>query len=163
MLHWAASAHSRVVPAAAFAYLADPRRAPEWFARVDVEDVAPGPPHAGQTWRFVEHRRGGAPSATPVRMAVYDPPRRFIWETQLTRGRTNVAWELACEPAAEGGTTLRLTLRWRPGPLGWPMALAAAVFMRGALEERTQRTVERARDAVEAAHPPPAGGRRRRQ
>jgi len=163
MLHWAASVHSRVVPVAAFAYLADPRNAPEWFARVGVEDLAPGSPYAGQTWRFVELRRRGVPSATPVRMVVYDPPRGFTWETQLARARTNVAWQLACEPAAEGGTTLRLTLRWRPGPLSWPMALAAAIFMRGALEERTQRTVERARDAVEAAHPPPAGGRHKRR
>ncbi len=114
MLQWTGMAHTRVAPAAAFAYLADPQHAPAWFARVAVEDLAPGPPRVGQRWRFVERGRRGTPSAKPVRMSVYDASC-FTWETQLSRGRTNLAWDVECVPDPEGGTTLALSVRWRPG------------------------------------------------
>jgi hypothetical protein len=153
MLHATGETHTQAAPAAALAYLADPRHAPKWFASVAVEGLAGGPPRAGQTWRFVE--RGGRGAARPVRMALYEPGARFIWETQLGRARTNITWEVAASaaPEGEGGATLRLVTRWRPGLLGWPAALAAAMLARGALARRAQRTIERARDAVESAPP----------
>lgn len=157
MLQWTGTAHTRVSPAAAFAYLADPQHAPEWFARVAVEDLAPGPPHVGQRWRFVERGRRGTPRAKPVRMSVYDASC-FTWETRLSRGRTNLVWDVECVPDPDGGTTIVLSLRWRPGLLDWPVTLAGAILGGRALAERAQRTVERARDAVEAAYPAPGAG-----
>jgi hypothetical protein len=151
MLHATGETHTQTAPAAALAYLADPRHAPEWFASVAVEGLADEPPRAGQTWRFVE--RGSRGTARPVRMALYEPGTRFIWETQLGPARTNIVWEVttSAAPEGEGGATLRLETRWRPGLLGWPAALAAALLTRAALARRAQRTIERARDAVEAA------------
>lgn len=160
---WTASATTRVGPVAAFAYLADPRHADAWFARVEVRDLPPGPLRAGSAWVFYEP---AARSLKPMRLAAYDESRRFVWQTRLPRPRTNLVWELALAPASGYGTTLTFTLRWRPTPLGLPLALAAVLLSRGALAHRTQQTVERARDAVEAAYPAPppragegAGGR----
>ena len=153
MLSGIGSVHTRVAPAAAFAYLADPSHAGEWFANVATQELEPGPLRAGLRWRFVA--QSGKPDAKPVRMTAYEPTKRFTWETQLAGSRTNIVWELEFAPAPEGGTTLRLTMRWRPGPLGWPMALAATTLMRGVLPQRAQRTVEHARDAVEDAYPAP--------
>jgi hypothetical protein len=168
MLQGTGTTRTRVAPATALAYLADPRHAPEWFARVAVEDLeAAGAPRAGQTWRFVEGSEGSrrARRGKPVRMVVYEAGKRFVWESQLARGQTNTVWEVDSAPAAEGGTTLRLSVRWRPSGLGWPWVLVAALVRRGALRERAQHTVERAQEAVEAAYPaaptPVAGGAER--
>jgi hypothetical protein len=147
---WTATTTTRVGPAAAFAYLADPRHADAWFARVEVRNLPPGPPRAGHGWVFYEP---AARSLKPVRLAVHDEPRRFVWETRLRRPRTNMVWELALAPASGSGTTLTFTMRWRPAPLGLPLALAAVLLSRGALDRRTQQTIERARDALEAVYP----------
>jgi hypothetical protein len=154
MLQGTGTTHTQAAPTAALAYLADPHHAGAWFASVATEGLAAGPPRAGQTWRFVE--RGGRGAARSVRMALYDSHARFIWETQLGWARTNIVWEVEATAAPEGGATLRLTTRWRPGPLGWPAALAAALLARGAVARRAQRTIERARDAVESAATPSA-------
>lgn len=157
MLSGEGSAHTRVSCAVAFAYLADPRHAPEWFAHVNVQGLEPGPPRLGQTWTF--SGSGGAGKPQPVHLAVYDPPHCFVWRTQLPRWRTNIVWTVTCAPAPEGGTLLALTTRWQPGLAGWPpallAALLAAVITRGSLRDRAQRTVEHARDAVEEAYPAP--------
>lgn len=157
MLSGEGTAHTRVSCAVAFAYLADPRHAAEWFARVDSERQPAGPPRLGQMWTF--SGAGSAQHSQPVRLAVYDPPHRFVWQTQLPRWRTNIIWSVAAAPAPEGGTTLALTTRWQPGLVGWPTTLLAALlaFLRPgvSLRARAQRTIERARDAIEAAYPAP--------
>jgi Polyketide cyclase / dehydrase and lipid transport len=152
MLAGTGTTHTRVSPVAAFNFLSDPRHAAEWFASVLVEGLDARSPKAEQSWRFVDVAKH---ETRHVHCVVYDPPRRFIWETLIPKGRVNLVWEVACESAVEGGTTLRLTTRWKPGLLGWPMVLVAALLRRGALQERSQRTVERARDAVELAYPAP--------
>jgi hypothetical protein len=149
MLFATAETHTTAPPAAALAYLADPRHAGEWFAGVDAVGLDDGPAHVGQQWRFVERSARGA--VRPIHMARYEPGARFIWETRLGTLRTNIAWEVAATAVPAGGATLRLKTRWRPGLLGWPAALAAALLARGALARRAQRTIERGRDAVEAA------------
>lgn len=169
MLAGSGTTHTRVSPVAAFTFLSDPRHAGEWFASVSVEGLDARSPKAEQRWRFVDAAKH---ETRPVRCVVYDPPHRFNWETLVPRGRVNLVWEVAFESAAEGGTTLRLTTRWQPKLLGWPMVLVAALLRRRALQERSQRTVERARDAVELAYPAPKapapdaerpGGRRRKR
>lgn len=178
LLEGSGTAHTRVAARAALAYLADPRHAAAWFARVAAEDLADGPARAGQTWRFVavdnpgpgttgggRQRRTGARA---MRLAAYELGRRFVWESALGRWRTNVRWELSTEPVSTGGTTLTLSVRWRPSPQGWLWVPLAAVFTRGALERRALRTVERAADAVEEFYPArdrrrePGGGSARR-
>jgi polyketide cyclase/dehydrase/lipid transport protein len=150
MLEGKGATHTRVVDSAAFAYLVDPRNAGEWFAPVSIERQDAGPLHAGFAWRFAQATRR---APMPVKLAIYAPPARFAWETQLPSSRTNIVWTVECARAPGGGTTLRMTTRWVPGIFGWPAVLAAALVRRGALTGRTQRTVERARDAVEAAYP----------
>ncbi len=156
MLVGKGATHTRVVDSAAFAFLVDPRNAGEWFARVAIESQDTGPLHAGFVWRFAQATRR---APMPVKLTIYDPPARFAWETQLPSSRTNIIWTVACARAPGGGTTLRMTTRWIPGIFGWPAVLAAALVRRGALTDRTQRTVERARDAVEAAYPSAAPSR----
>lgn len=160
MLFGTGTTHTRVGSQAAFTYLADPRHAPDWFAHIKVTDLEPGPLRAGQTWRFEQDRSKGTrstPSTRSIRMAMYQPPQRFVWETTRPHAGTNLVWELNCEPAAAGGSTLLMTVRWRPGLLGWISVLAASIVMPGVLSDRAQRTVERAREAVEAAFPTAAG------
>jgi hypothetical protein len=159
MLHATGETHTTALPAAALAYLADPRHAGEWFASVDIVRLDGGPPRMGQEWRFVERSARGA--ARPIRMARYEPGVRFIWETRLGPLRTNIVWEVTASAAPEGGTTLRLVTRWHPGPLGWPAALAAALLARRALARRAQSTIERAREAVESDLPAHNGARSR--
>ena len=130
MFRWMASAQTRVGPVAAFAYLVDPRHAGEWFARVEAREVPPGPLRAGRAWVFYEP---AARSIKPVRLTIYDKPRRFVWETRLPRPRTNLVWEYEFAPTPDHGATLTFTLRWRPSPLGLPLALAAVLLSRGAL------------------------------
>jgi uncharacterized protein YndB with AHSA1/START domain len=142
-----------VAPGTAFAYLADPRHAPEWFAGVELQGALEGLPRAGMTWSFVQTQRGGR--IVPARMAVYAPPERFVWRTTQRWPRTNLAWELRCAPVEDpdtaGGapaTWVHLTIHIEPGPLGWLSLLAALPFQRGEIAERAQRAVDRAREAL---------------
>src|SRR6185437_5905944 len=89
-----------VAPTDAFAYLSNPLRAPEWFAGVQFAERPEGEPRAGMRWRFVQVRSGNR--IVPVRMAVYEPPTRFVWRTTHRWPRTNLRWEMRCEPAPEG-------------------------------------------------------------
>lgn len=143
-----------VAPATACAYLADPRHAAEWFARVAVDGLLERAPREGQRWRFME---GGRASARTIELVRLDCPRGFVWQTRLAAPRTNIRWEMAIAVAAGGGSTLRLTTRWLPGPFGWPLVLLLALVRRDALGHRAQRTVERARDALDSAFPPAPG------
>jgi hypothetical protein len=142
------SVTTQVAPATACAYLVDPRHAAKWFAAVTVEDLPSGALREGQRWRFVE--RG---SARPVELVRLDCPRAFTWQTRLTSPRTNIRWEVEVSAEAARGSTLRMTTRWLPGPLGWPLVLLLALVRRDALAQRSQRTVERARDVLEAVYP----------
>ena len=164
-----------VAPAAAFAYLADPRRAPEWFAGVQFAERPEGEPRAGMRWRFVQVRSGNR--IVPVRMAVYEPPTRFVLRTAHRWPRTNLRWEMRCEPATdgEGGTLLRMTIGIEPGPMGWLSLWLAKPAFRPDPAMQAQRAVERARDAIRERlqvrlqvrpqvprKPPEKRGRRRR-
>ncbi len=142
-----------VAPHVAFAYLADPRHAPRWFAGVEVADAPAGPLAAGAQWDFVQTQSGGRKS--PTRMAVYEPPERFVWRTARRWPATNLTWELRCLPVAEDprATLLRLTIRIEPGPLGWLTTLLASAFRSEVIAERAQRAVERARDVLIATSP----------
>jgi hypothetical protein len=150
---------------AAFAYLSDPRHAGEWFASAGFAVEARGPPRAGQTWSFA--RTAATRRELPVRTEAFEPPSWFVWRTQLGALRTNNEWELRVEPASvdtdgSGGvgggregsaagaaTRLRLTLRLRPGPLGWLATLPLVSRMRGILEGRAQTAVTHAAEAAE--------------
>lgn len=137
-----------VAPDAAFAFLTDPRHAPDWFAGVGFAEQPEETPHAEMTWRFVQVRSGNR--VVPVRMAVYEPPSRFVWRTTLRWPRTNLRWEMRCEPATdgEGGTRLRMTIGIEPGPLGWLSLWLAKPAFRPDPAMQAQRAVERARDTL---------------
>jgi len=128
--------------AAAFAYLANPRNAPQWFAGIAFAQAPEGPPRQGMRWSVVQTGRGGR--VVPVAMPVYAPPSRFVWRTQLGWPRTNLAWEMRCDPREGDGTRLIFTIRIEPGPLGWLTLLAAAALSREAVAQRAQRAVDRA-------------------
>jgi uncharacterized protein YndB with AHSA1/START domain len=151
-----------VAPHVAFAYLADPRHAPRWFAGVEVADAPVGSLVAGSRWMFIQTQSGGRKS--PTRMTVYEPPTRFIWRTMRRWPATNLAWEMRCLPVKENprATLLRLTIRIEPGPLGWLSALAVGAMRGDVIVERAQRAVERARDALIATSPAPPRQQRRR-
>lgn len=142
-----------VAPAVAFAYLADPRHAPEWFAGVQFADEPEGEPRAGMRWRFIQVRSGAR--VVPVRMQVYEPPTRFVWRTTHIWPRTNLRWEMRCEPAP-GGTRLRMTIGIEPGPAGWLALWLAKPAFRPDPAMQARRAVERAREALlerAAVHP----------
>jgi len=143
-------------PAAAFAYLADPRHAPDWFAGAAFAVPPEGVPRLGQSWSFARTR--GTRRVLPVAVAAFEPPRRFLWQTTLGSRRDNNAWEVECVPAAAGATRLTVTIRLIPGPLGWLSILLYRPLVRGALRERARRAAARARDALlaRAAAPPPS-------
>ena len=169
MLAGTGTTHTRVSPVAVFNFLADPRHAGEWFGGVSVEGLDARSPGAGQSWVFVDATKH---EERLVNSVVYEPPRRFTWETQVPKRGIILVWEVALDSAAEGGTTLNLTTRWKARPLGWPMALLATLVRPQELQKRSQRNVEQARDAVEQAFPAPKapapnaerpGGRRRKR
>ncbi len=129
------AARVAVRPAAAFAYLADPRNAPMWFAGAAFAQAPEGPPRRGMTWSVVQTRSGGR--VAPVAMLVYEPPSRFVWGTQLRWPRTNLTWEMRCAPTEEEferegeGTRLAFTIRIEPG-CGATSAARGGPCMRGA-------------------------------
>ncbi len=135
-------------PEVAFAYLADPRNARQWFAGAALAEQPEGAPHAGMRWRFVQAR---SKRVVPVRMEVYEPPSRFVWRTALHWPRTNLRWEMRCEPIAgeADGTRLRMTIGIEPGPMGWLALWLAKPAFRPDPAMQAQRAVERARDALE--------------
>ncbi len=152
-----------VAPDAAFAYLADPRHTQEWFAGATLAEQPTGEPRAGMAWRFVLVRSDNR--VVPVHMAVYDPPSRFSWRTTLPWPRTNLEWEMRCDPeqplpglsdtpprAGEGQsaahTRLRMTIRIAPGPVGWLALWVSPRAYRPNPALQAQRAVERARDAL---------------
>lgn len=147
-----------VPPTAAFAYLADPRHAPAWFAGAAFASPPAGPPRLGQSWTFARTR--GTRRVLPVAVAAFEPSRRFLWQTTLSPRRDNNAWEVECIPAAAGATRLTVTIRLIPGPLGWLSILLYRPLVRAALRERAQRAANRARDALlahaAASSAPPA-------
>ena len=137
-------------PEVAFAYLADPRNAQQWFAGAALAEQPEGAPHAGMRWRFVQAR---SKRIVPVRMEVYEPPSHFLWRTALHWPRTNLRWEMRCEPALEGnagevGALLRMTIGIEPGPIGWLSLWLAKPAFRPDPAMQAQRAVERARDAL---------------
>lgn len=145
---------------AAFAWLADPHNAAEWFSSVALPQPPERPLRAGATWRFGMTRQRG--QVVPMRLAEYQPPQRFTWETVYPRWRDNLQWSLALTPeppTPEGAhaSRLRLTIRQRPGPLGWPALLLAALLARlgpaqaWSMAARASRAALRAREAIEAA------------
>jgi Polyketide cyclase / dehydrase and lipid transport len=144
----------QVAPGRACAYLADPHHAAQWFASVSVDELATGEVREGQRWLFREGARG---AARPVELVRLDCPNGFAWQTRLPAARTNIRWEVAVAAEPSGSSTLRMTTRWLPGPLGWPSVLLLGLVRRDALSRRSQRTVERARDALEAAFPAASG------
>ena len=152
----------------AFAYLADPRHAPEWFAGVQFAEEPEGEPHTGMTWRFVQVRSGNR--VVPVRMVVYESPSHFAWQTALRWPRTNLRWEMRCEPEEKraGTTRLRMTIRIEPGPLGWLALWLSPRAYRPNPATQAQHAAERARDALLertgrplVRRPPAKRGRRR--
>jgi uncharacterized protein YndB with AHSA1/START domain len=145
---------------AAFGWLADPRHADEWFANVALPEPPVRPLRAGATWRFHMTRQRGR--SIPMRLAEYQPPRAFTWETAYPAWRSNLQWACALEPEpaapgeASGATRLRLTIRQRPGPLGWPALLLAALLGQlrvteaASMPARAERAAQRAGEALEA-------------
>ena len=147
-------------PEVAFAYLANPRNAQQWFAGAALAEQPEGAPHAGMRWRFVQAR---SKRIVPVRMEVYEPPSHFVWRTALHWPRTNLRWEMRCEPPpprGEGqsvsGTRLRMTIGIEPGPMGWLALWLAKPAFRPDPAMQAQRAVERARDALEEQSAPDA-------
>jgi uncharacterized protein YndB with AHSA1/START domain len=159
---------------AAFAWLADPRNAAAWFASVALPEPPARPLRAGAEWRFSLTRQRG--QIIPMHLAEYQPPQRFTWETTYPRWRDNLQWALTLTPesTADGASATRLclTIRQRPGPLGWPALLLAALLARlgptlaGSMQARAERAAQRAGEALEAAptltyEPERRGGPRR--
>ena len=142
-------------PEVAFAYLADPRNAQQWFAGAALAEQPEGAPHAGMRWRFVQAR---SKRVVPVRMEVYEPPSHFVWRTALHWPRTNLRWEMHCEPTVQGAgsTRLRMTIGIEPGPMGWLSLWLAKPAFRPDPAMQAQRAVERARDALEDQSAPDA-------
>lgn len=150
------AAEVAIPPAAAFAYLADPRHAPDWFAGAAFDSPPQGAPRLGQSWTFARTR--GTRRVLPVAIAAFEPPRHFLWQTTLGPRRDNNAWEVECASAVAGATRLTVTIRLIPGPLGWLSILLYRPLVRAALRERAQRAANRARDALlahAASSPPP--------
>jgi uncharacterized protein YndB with AHSA1/START domain len=147
-------------PEVAFAYLVDPRNAQQWFAGAALAEQPEGAPHAGMRWRFVQAR---SKRVVPVRMEVYEPPSHFLWRTALHWPRTNLRWEMHCEPIAEGagGARLRMTIGIEPGPMGWLSLWLAKPAFRPDPAMQAQRAVERARDALEERSVSHTGGVRK--
>lgn len=150
---------------AAFAWLVDPRHADEWFASVALPEPPARPLRAGATWRFSMTRQHGR--LIPMRLAAYQPPEQFTWETAYPAWRGNLQWACALAPVApeadgeesdeeSGAVTLRLTIRQRPGALGWPALLLATLLGQFRVTEgasmtaRAEGAAKRAAEALEA-------------
>lgn len=145
-------------PAAAFAFLSDPRNAGLWFAGSGFAQPPEGAPRAGMIWRF--ERMRGARGPVTATMSAFEPPERFVWETRVGILGVNNVWELRFEQAlvdsgspdvpARPGTIITMTIRLRPRPLGWLSILPALPLLRGQLPARAQRAADRAAEAVQA-------------
>lgn len=158
MLEGTGEAVAPSTPATAFAFLANPRNAGAWFVGAGFAVPPEGPPRAGLTWSFA--RTTGTRRVQPVRMSVYEPPRRFVWETRLPAVLTNFTWEMRCEPASEGragGTRLRLTYRLRPGLVQWLTTAVGFSLVNRALREQAQRAADRAAEALSSSAGPSSG------
>lgn len=157
MLEGTGEALTTVAPATAFAFLANPRNAGAWFAGAGFAEPPVGPPRAGQTWRF--DKTPGTRRVQPVHMSVYEPPSRFVWETQLPAALTNFTWELCCAPAGAerpGGTRLCLTYRLRPGLVQWLTTAVGFSLVGHALREQAQAAADRAAKALSDFAAPPS-------
>lgn len=186
MLDGMGEATAAVAPAVAFAVLADPRHASEWFAGADFETPPQGAARAGLEWSFA--RTPGTRRVQPMRMTVYEPPTRFVWETTFRSPlSTNFIFEMRCEPAEIAAddadspdatpppdaaeqppvdrpsraapvqaTRLFFTIRLRPSLVQWASIAAGFVLLRRALRERAQTAVDRAAEAALSASSGPA-------
>ncbi len=97
MLDGMGEATAVVTPAVAFAFLANPRHAGAWFAGAAIEAPPQGLARAGLEWSFAQ--TPGTRRIQPMRMTVYEPPTRFVWETTFRSPlATNFVFEMRCEP-----------------------------------------------------------------
>lgn len=139
-----------VVPAeAAFAWLADPRHADQWFAGVALAAPPEGTLRAGSRWRFGEVR--GVRGEVHVRMAAYEPPQRFRWETVRRWPADNLAWEVRLAVVDTEQTRIEVEVRQMPGPLAALATVLVARRMQRALDTQAQRAAERAAEAAQAS------------
>ena len=177
------SAEARVASPreAVFAWLVDPRHAGEWFASVALPEPPVRPLRAGATWRFSMTRQRGR--LIPMRLAEYQSPERFTWETAYPAWRGNLQWTCALSPASFEGDTegedpgeepgdatlLRLTIRQRPGLLGWPALLLAGLLGQlrvtegASMAARAEGAAKHAAEALEALPTTSYGTERRAQ
>lgn len=187
LLEGSGEATAAVSPIAAFAFLADPHHASEWFAGAGFAVPPTGPVREGLTWSF--EQTPGTRHIVPMRMTIYEPPRRFAWASQASRYLTNHIWELRCEPAMPGApepgailtseseseqTRLVMTISLQPGLVDMLSTAAGYVLVRRALREQAQRAVTRAAEALETratrqqssvkgSRPNPSNGKSRRK
>ncbi len=148
MIEGTGEAVATVEVAAAFAFLADPHNSTRWFAGADLALPTEGPLREGLTWRL--EKTAGTRHVLPMRMTVYEPPARFVWETQLLPGlATNNVWELRFQAGDEAGTTrLQMFFRLRLSPAGWLTRVIAPQSLRRTLDTQAQAAVDRAAAAL---------------
>ena len=136
MLDGMGEATAAVAPAVAFAFLADPRHADEWFAGAGFETPPAGPARAGLEWSFAQ--TPGTRRVQPMRMTVYEPGSRFVWETTFRSPlATNFVFEMRCEP---------VQIEERPAPAEPGAAIDAATAP--AAPEPNEEALSRAGRAV---------------
>jgi uncharacterized protein YndB with AHSA1/START domain len=125
-----------VPPEAAYAYLSDPRKRPEWQSSLRRVAGVDGTGDVGTTWRDVT-----AVGAQPaMRVTEADPPRRWA-ETGSWRGiEADLTLELHPQVT---GTRVEATFEVRaPGPLaplGWVLGRLAPLGVRGDLRRAARQ------------------------
>jgi carbon monoxide dehydrogenase subunit G len=96
-----------------FAYLADLDRLAEWQTGVvSVRRTSPGPIAVGATAHLVRDLAGQRVEA-PLAVAVYEPPRRLVIDTEASGIRASAGFTLDGVAGAESSTSLTFAMEVR--------------------------------------------------
>ncbi|MDG4821683.1 SRPBCC family protein [Asanoa sp. WMMD1127] len=138
-----------VPPSEVFAYVADPRRFPEWqrdIVAVRLADPAPPPGPLGRNERFTTVRRiGGADRAMTQEVVTADPYRE--WAVRGTDGPIRPNVSVTIEPSGTGSVAT-FTFDFEAPAIGRPL-LPLVRRMTGRI---APLSVDRCRHLLEAAH-----------
>jgi uncharacterized protein YndB with AHSA1/START domain len=106
----------RAQPEAAFAYVSDLTRHPEWSgSRLKVEALSPGPPAVGSQYTSHGDVAGQKDRPNQLRVTEYQPPSRFTFVAQ-DPGFGDVTHEFSFTPQ-DGGTSIERTVTLTMAPV----------------------------------------------
>ena len=130
-----------------FAFVGNPENTPKWASgSVGAKKITEGPIRAGTKYRSVAQGLGRRMEAE-TEMTVYEPNKTFV--STVRSGPVPAEIRYTFDKVDEG-TTLRVTMDWKPGGFFGGFFKAAQPLLAVMARRRFQRDLDHLRDMMES-------------